>query len=78
MESKGYKVRSHTFMGATEYSDGNWGYKYEITFNKSLQHTGRFSGIEKGLDDYVKNETRDQFVGSFRNVWDSFRLWLKS
>jgi len=35
---------------------------YEITFNKSLEHTGRFKGIENGLNEYVKNETNlEQF-----------------
>ncbi len=40
-EEKGYRVCSHTFKGGND----DLGYTYEITFNKSLVHTGRFTGI---------------------------------
>jgi hypothetical protein len=47
-KEEGYKVRSHMFKGTSEYDGKILGYTYEITFNKSLEHTGRFSGIEDG------------------------------
>lgn len=49
---KPYSVLSTTFLGVDDY--GN--YKYEIVLNQSLVHTGRVSGIEKGLNDYRENE----------------------
>jgi hypothetical protein len=72
-KEKGYKVRSHTFKGSNEF-----GYTYEITFNKSLEHTGRMQGIEQGLDAYVKKEMKKEFTGSFCNAWYSFINWIKS
>lgn len=51
-----YEVRSHTFKGAEEFNGKVLGYTYEITFNKSLEHTGRIKGIEDGLNNYVKKE----------------------
>lgn len=42
---KKYKIISSRFMG-----DNNDTYTYEITFNKSLEHTGKFKAIEEGLD----------------------------
>jgi FPC/CPF motif-containing protein YcgG len=67
-----YSVRSSTFMGTNEYSGKIIGYTYEITFNKSLEHTGRFKGIEDGLNDYVKKEKRTNFYTSLVMVWHSF------
>jgi len=46
-----YFILSHTFKGSDSY-----GYTYEITFNKSLGHTGKFKAIEKALDKYDKDE----------------------
>lgn len=67
MEDK-YKVRSSTFLGQTDY-----GYKYEIVFNKSIEYTDRFKGIEDGLDDYVKKERIKAFKESIPNVWHQFK-----
>ena len=62
-----YIVLSSKFLGAE-----NGLYTYEITFNRSLEHTGKFSGIEKGLNDYTKNEYKEEisqnFLGFFRNI----------
>jgi len=77
-KEKGYKVISHTFKGRLIHNDEVYGYTYEITFNKSLEHTGRMQGIEQGLDAYVKKEVKEEFTGSFRNVWYSFINWIKS
>lgn len=46
-----YFIISSQFKGV---SDGQ--YVYEMTFNKSLGHTGRFLGIEKGLNEYCLKE----------------------
>ena len=45
-----YRVVMHKFIGYSETGSAT----YEITFNKSLEHTGRFSGIEDGLNAYCK------------------------
>ncbi len=71
-ENKKYSVRSHKFLGTNEYSGKIIGYTYEITFNKSLEHTGRFTGIEDGLNNYVKKEKRTNFYQSLVTVWRSF------
>jgi len=59
-KTEGYKVRSHTFKGAHSLNGKIYGYTYEITFNKSLEHTGRMRGIEKGLDEYVRKENKQK------------------
>lgn len=52
-EDKEYSVISSQFKGYSE----NGSATYEITFNKSLEHTGRFKDIEHGLNGYVKKES---------------------
>lgn len=47
----------HKFIGYSETGSAT----YEITFNKSLEHTGRFCGIEDGLNAYVENERKQDF-----------------
>lgn len=51
-----YQVVSSTFLGTVTHSNETQSYKYEITLNRSLQHTGKFSGIEYGLNRYEKRE----------------------
>ena len=58
MKKEKMSIRSHTFKGATDY-----GYTYEITFNKSLEHTGRMDAMCKGLDSY------DRWSGFWRFVY---------
>lgn len=43
------RIMSHTFKGSDKC-----GYTYEITFNKSLEHTARMKAMCKGLDRYDK------------------------
>jgi len=75
MEKKeGYKVISHMFKGTSEYNGKILGYTYEITFNKSLEHTGRFSGIEDGLNTYCKKECRTDIRQ--RTLFDKLRYWF--
>jgi len=71
-----YRVSSHTFKGRTEYEGRILGYTYEITFNKSLEHTGRFKGIEDGLNAYCKKERRSDVKDSFKELWYSFLRWI--
>lgn len=74
-----YFVQSHTFMGTVTDPKGEViGYKYEITFNRSLVHTGRFTGIAQGLDEYERREIRQEFTRSFGNVWHSFKRWVRN
>jgi len=61
------------FKGTNEYKGEVIGYTYEITFNKSLEHTGRFKGIEDGLNAYVKKERRTNVIDSLKNVWYSLK-----
>lgn len=63
MKEEKYFIQSHTFLGRSES-----GYKYEITFNKSLEHTGKFLAIEKALDEYDRKERRQNMVNAF-NIW---------
>ena len=65
---KDYKVLSHMFMGHTKEGDHEW-YTYQITFNKSLEHTGRFTGIEDGLNAYVKRERRTDIWDALKSLW---------
>lgn len=67
MSKNNYKLISSKFIGYSENGNAT----YEITFNKSLQHTGRFQGIEKGLNDYCKKEMR-------MSVYDNFKAFIKS
>lgn len=46
MKTEKMKIRSHRFIC---YDTKN-GYTYEITFNKSLEHTCRMDAMCKGLD----------------------------
>lgn len=63
-----YRIVSSRFID----SDENL-FTYEITFNKSLVHTGKFSGIEKGLNKYDKTEP---FVTAFGHIKGFFSsLW---
>lgn len=71
-KEKEFRVVSHTFMGAEEYEGVVYGYRYEITFNRSLQHTGRFRGIENGLNAYVKQERRNAVKNAFKTLWWAF------
>ena len=73
-----YRIVSMTFKGTESFEGKVYGYKYEITFNKSLNHTGRLDGIEDGLNRYVKKEAANSFMSSFSNVWVSFICWLKT
>ena len=77
-KEKGYKVISHMFKGKSEYNGKILGYTYEITFNKSLEHTGRFSGIEDGLNAYCKKERRSDITDNFKRLWNSLVRWVKN
>ena len=72
-----YKVTCSKFIGRNEY-DGYESYTYELTFNRSLEHTGKYVGIEQGLNAYDKKEAKEDFKKSFGNVWHTFVRWLNS
>ena len=57
-----------TFKGQSE--DGCC--TYEIVLSKSLEHTGKFQGIEDGLNWYDKKERIKEFLYSILNVPHSF------
>lgn len=72
-----YEVSSHTFKGAEEFNGKVIGYTYEITFNKSLEHTGRFRGIEDGLNNYVKKERKQNFKEAVKDALRYFVDWVR-
>lgn len=72
-----YKVNSFMFKGTDEIDGEVFGYTYEITFNKSLGHTGRFKGIEDGLNAYCKKEKRTDIFDNFKQLWYSVKQLLK-
>ena len=69
-----YRVVMYKFIGYSETGSAT----YEITFNKSLIHTGRFSGIEDGLNAYCKKERRTDITDNFKRLWYSLVRWVKS
>jgi hypothetical protein len=71
--TKKYEVVMHKFLGYSE----NGAATYEITFNRSLEHTGRFRGIEDGLNAYCKNENKANVIISFKRLWLSLVQWVK-
>jgi|JI10StandDraft_1071094.scaffolds.fasta_scaffold52309_3 hypothetical protein len=73
-----YRVRSHMFKGSEVYAENNEGYIYEITFNKSIGHTGRFKGIEDGLNEYCRKERKRNIKNNFKNLYYSIIYWLKN
>ena len=54
----------HKFIGYSETGSAT----YEITFNKSLEHTGRFNGIEDGLNTYCKKERRTDITENLKRL----------
>ena len=66
-----YSVVMHKFIGCSETGLAT----YEITFNKSLEHTGRFKGIEDGLNAYCKKERRTDIIDNFKRLWYSLVRW---
>ena len=73
-QDKEYRVVMHKFIGSSETGLAT----YEITFNKSLEHTGRFSGIEDGLNAYCKKERRTDITDNFKRLWYSLVRWVKN
>lgn len=73
-KNKKYRVVMHKFIGYSETGSAT----YEITFNKSLEHTGRFSGIEDGLNAYCKKERRTDITDNFKRLWYSLVRWVKN
>lgn len=65
-----YRVTATMFKGTSEFAGKILGYKYEITFNKSLVHTGRFRAIEDGLNGYDMKEERDHYK-ALMEYWKS-------
>lgn len=60
-----YRIIMHKFIGRS----GSGGYTYEITFNRSLVHTGKFSGIAEGLNRYEKRERIENISESLSDLW---------
>jgi hypothetical protein len=58
-----YFISSHRFLGSD-----TTGYNYEITFNKSLEHTGKFSAIQEALDNYNKSKWQKLWI-AIKNIF---------
>lgn len=74
-EEKEYRVVMHKFIG---YNEQTGSATYEITFNKSLEHTGRFIGIENGLNAYCKKERRTDILDSVKHLFHSIIIWIRN
>lgn len=70
---KEYRVVMYKFIGYTESGSAT----YEITFNKSLEHTGRFIGIEDGLNAYCKKERTADITDNLKRLWYSLVRCVK-
>lgn len=73
-----YRVSASMFKGVSEFEGNIIGYTYEITFNKSLEHTGRFRGIEDGLNDYCRKERKKDIINSAKQLWYSLVKWVSN
>jgi hypothetical protein len=51
-----FRVTASKFLGSSDFGT----YTYEISFNQSLVHIGRFTGIENGLNEYREKEISDE------------------
>lgn len=69
-----YRVTATKFIGRSSDSER---YTYEITFNQSLGHTGRFTGIEEGLNAYCKRELKSDTISAFKVLKNSVTRWIK-
>jgi hypothetical protein len=76
-EENKYRVVSSKFIGFNDYGNGTGSYTYEITFNKSLEHTGKFTGIENGLNRYDKKEPWKELLNSIRRAYYMFLLGIQ-
>jgi hypothetical protein len=73
MKNKEYIVVMHKFIGYSPSGSAT----YEITFNKSLEHTGRFNGIEDGLNAYCKKERKTGIIDRLKGLCNSIKRFLE-
>jgi hypothetical protein len=73
-KNKEYRVVTHKFIDYSETGSAT----YEITFNKPLEHTGMFKGIEDGLNAYCKKERRTDITDNLKRLWYSLVRWVKN
>ena len=84
MGEKRYKVKSIKFISGHSYRGGET-YTYEISLNGSIENANRIKGIEKGLDDCVRNEWRRArrrvliiktrlFINKLTNIWKTQKV----
>jgi hypothetical protein len=69
-----YRVQSHTFKGSDEHNGKIWSYTYEISLNRSMVHTGRFQGMEDGLNRYVSEESMSSWKRRWNGLIDGFKF----
>lgn len=67
MKSAPYGILRHKFIGGNDRE----GYTYELTFNKSMEHTGKHKGICEGLDRYDRMEN-----SWWRRKWRIFKMLI--
>ena len=71
-KEKKQKVEPYRIV-MTRFIGDNNNFTYEITFNKSLVHTGKYSAIEKALNAYDKKEPFNNFSNHIEAAFSS--LW---
>lgn len=70
-----YSVISSTFKGSDKRENYEL-FTYEITFNRSLGHTGKFTGIADGLNEYERKERRENVGESLADFWYCLKKWF--
>jgi hypothetical protein len=71
MKEKEYRVTSIKFVRAHEVYEDDFIFIYEISFNKSIGHTGRIKGIENGLNKYVESEFKINSISLLNKILSS-------
>jgi len=84
MGEKRYKVKSIKFISGHSYRGGET-FTYQISLNGSIENINRIKGIEKGLDDCVREEWRRArrrvfiiktrlFINKLTNIWKTQKV----
>lgn len=76
LKTDDYKITSHMFVGTECVGDKVYGYTYQVTFNKSLEHTGRIDAMADGVNARVKQERQSMmhpFAKTLENLKDFFK-----
>ncbi|RYC69608.1 hypothetical protein [Spirosoma sordidisoli] len=73
-----FRIRSTKFVRREVYDDGSKCYTYEISFNRSLEHTGRYNIMEDALNKSLKEEARKDLWFAVVRLYYSIKRYLSS